>query len=134
MCQVCGKPFRVRSDMKRHMKTHPDVNVNALTKSSNKSSENNNQEMSCLINNHQMTIEKQENTENTTVSNQNTDQNIKHVVSESESSINLNVRPSSMQEGLFSYQRDVNDDRENANTNTLYVWIQTGSNSILPDT
>lgn len=28
-CQVCGKPFRARSDMKRHVATHNKVTVTA---------------------------------------------------------------------------------------------------------
>lgn len=72
MCQVCGKPFRVRSDMKRHMKTHP---------------------------------------------------------------VNLNETQQTSQTGSLNSQRDgIEEDRENTNNGTLYVWIQSETDSILPDT
>ncbi len=137
MCQVCGKPFRVRSDMKRHMKTHPDVNVvSVLTELSNNTSENNSEvrEASCLVNNQELAIPKQEDISNSVVSDQDSEQNIKPVVTDSGTPLNLNVRPDNAPE-IFNYPRDgLDDDRENANTGTLYVWIQTSSDSIISET
>lgn len=137
MCQVCGKPFRVRSDMKRHMKTHPDVAVvNVLSDLSNNTSENNATEVRdiCLINNQDMNnvdIDKHEEVNAATLSDQEVEQNLKPVISESGTPLNLNARPQSSQDGIYDYQREDLVDREN--TGTLYVWIQTNSDSILPD-
>lgn len=137
MCEVCGKPFRVRSDMKRHMKTHGDVSVvSVLTDLSNNASDNNSsdvREISCLGDGQQMSVEKHEESSNNALSDQESEHNSKSVVgvSESVAPLNLNARPQNGADGLYNYQRENLVDREN--TGTLYVWIQTNPDSILPD-
>lgn len=137
MCEVCGKPFRVRSDMKRHMKTHGDVSVvSVLTDLSNNASDNNSsdvREISCLVGNQEMSVDKHEESSNNAVSDQESDHSSKPVVgvSESVTPLNLNARPQPGADGLYSYPREDLVDREN--TGTLYVWIQTNPDSILPD-
>lgn len=142
MCEVCGKPFRVRSDMKRHMKTHGDVSVvSVLTDLSNGTSDNNSQDVrnniSCLVDNQEMSvIDKHEEVSSNAISDQESDQTSKPVVatvSESVTPLNLNVKPpQSTEDGLYNYSREEDlVDREN--TGTLYVWIQTNQDTILPD-
>ncbi|XP_065209755.1 zinc finger protein 845 isoform X2 [Planococcus citri] len=142
MCEVCGKPFRVRSDMKRHMKTHGDVSVvNVLTDLSNGGSDNSSQDVrnsiTCLVDNQEVTvIEKHEDTSNNGISDQESDHNSKQIVTavaESAAPLNLNVKPvQTTADGLYNYSREEDlVDRENSGT--LYVWIQTNQDTILPD-
>lgn len=123
--------------MKRHMKTHPDVNVvNVLSDVSNNTSEGNSNEVReiCVTNNQEMTVvaKQEEQIESASMADQEVEQNIKPVLTEAGTPLNLNVRPtSSIEEGIYNYQRDDLVDREN--TGTLYVWIQTNTDTILPD-
>lgn len=137
MCEICGKPFRVRSDMKRHMKTHGDVSVvSVLTDLSNNTSDNNSsdvREISCLVDRAEESEDKSEECNSNAITEQEPEHSSKSVVDVSESSapLNLNVRPQAASEELYSYSREDLVDREN--TGTLYVWIQTNPDSILPD-
>jgi hypothetical protein len=117
------------------MKTHPDVNVvNVLTDVSNNAAETNSTEVRemCVVNNQEMTVAKQEEQiDSVSIADQEVEQNIKPVIAETGTPLNLNVRPTSAtQEGIYNYQRD---DLERENTGTLYVWIQTNTDTILPD-
>lgn len=132
MCHVCGKPFRVRSDMKRHMKTHPDVNVNVLSELPNNSAENSS---GSLPGNQEMTSAKQSSISTITISDTDSEHNIKPVLQEAGGALNIDGRAEPNESELFNYQRDsLEDDRENTNAGTLYVWIQSSTDSILPDT
>lgn len=130
MCHVCGKPFRVRSDMKRHMKTHPEINIDIMSELPKNSAENSS---GSLVGSQEMA--KQANISSITMSDPDSEQNIKPVLPEVASQLDVNGRPETSQPDMFTYQREtIEDDRENTNAGTLYVWIQSTTDSILPDT
>lgn len=118
--------------MKRHMKTHPEVNsVNVLADVSNSGVETNSNEM-CIVNNQEINTKQEQHIEGTSIVDHDVEQNIKPVITDAGTPLNLNVRPeNAAQEGIYNYQRDDLVDREN--TGTLYVWIQTNTDTILPD-
>lgn len=133
MCHVCGKPFRVRSDMKRHMKTHPDA---AVVRAENGSGS--------LAGRQEMASSKQVAHGSRAASSgaaaaADAERNVKPVLSETAAAhhqLELATSTEGGQTELFTYQRDgLEDDRENPNGGgTLYVWIQSSTDSILPDT
>lgn len=88
-----------------------------------------------VANNHEVSVAKQETASSSPiVSDPDPEHSLKPVISESAAPLNLNVRPEHIQQELYTYQRNgLEDDRENANTNTLFVWIETSPNQIVPD-